>query len=367
MSGLLVHEWIEATGGAENVLESFSEVFSESDILCLWDDAPGRFADRKVIQSWLSHTPLRKKKALALPFMLRAWRNIQLDKRYEWMLVSSHLFAHHVQLKDQSIPKYVYAHTPARYIWRPDLDGRGRSLGARSLSPALRSVDRRRAAEATKIAANSMFIRDRIQDVWNVDSEVIYPPVAVDTILSTDDWLSRVTDNDEYEVLANLPPSYVMGASRFVSYKRLDLVIKTGEILGIPVVLAGNGPDVQHLSDLAKAAKVPVTLVIAPSNSLLYAIMQAALAFVFPAVEDFGIMPVEAQACGTPVVTGPLGGQMETYYDGITGVTANSTSPQDLSEAVKKAIGLDPFDRHESTSRFSKLTFHNKIQRFVAN
>lgn len=366
MPGLLVHEWIESSGGAENVLEAMARAFPDADIQCLWDDAPHRFAERAVRETWLARTPLRRHKALALPFTVGAWRRLPARQRYEWMLISSHLFAHHATLARRDVPKYVYAHTPARYIWNPELDERGNTALVKAVSPLFRRIDRRRAQEATAIAANSAFVRDRIAQAWERDAVVIHPPVATERIISRGDWRAEVVDDAERRLLESLPRPYVLGASRFIRYKRLDLVIAAGEKAGLPVVLAGRGPEEAHLRAVADGAAVPVHIVVSPSDALLYSLMQQAGVFVFPAVEDFGIVPVEAQATGTPVVTGPVGGQVETFRDGVSGVIADSTDPADLADAVGRAMTLARFDARQVTERFDEQSFRTNIERFVA-
>ncbi|WP_164232988.1 glycosyltransferase [Microbacterium hydrocarbonoxydans] len=365
MSGLLVHEWIESSGGAEQVLAAMARAFPDADIQCLWDDAPARFADRRVIETWLARTPLRRHKALALPVTAAAWRRLRPAQAYDWMLVSSHLFAHHARLLGQDVPKYVYAHTPARYIWNPELDERGEKAVVRAVAPLFRRLDRRRAQEPTAIAANSAFVRERIAEAWGRDAVVIHPPVAVDRIRAREDWRDAVTDAAELRLLERLPRPFVLGASRFIPYKRLDLVIRAGERAGMPVVITGRGPEEDHLRALAAEAQVPVEVVLSPSDALLYALMQQASVFVFPAVEDFGIVPVEAQAAGTPVVTGPVGGQLEGIRDGVSGVIAASTDAGDLASAIERAIALPAFDADAVTAPFREERFADAIRAFV--
>ncbi|MDQ0644594.1 glycosyltransferase [Microbacterium murale] len=365
MSGLLVTEWIERSGGAERVLDVMGNAFPDADIRCLWSDPLSAFPTRQLDQSWLARTPLRRHKALALPLMPTLWRHVNAEWAYDWMLVSSYVFAHHVRLVGQDIPKYVYAHTPARYIWNPELDRRGDNPLVRTVAPIFRSIDRRRAQEATAIAANSEFVRDRIRRAWDRDATVIHPPVAVERILSRADWRTGVTDDEERRIIDRLPDSYVLGASRFIPYKRLDLVIESAARVGLPAVIAGSGPDEERLRAVAARVGVPVLFVIAPSDAMLYALMQRAAVFVFPAVEDFGIVPVEAQAAGVPVVTGPVGGQIETYVDGVSGITAASTDAADLADAISAAIFLPRFNARTATARFHEDIFTTKIRRFV--
>ncbi|GAA3930644.1 glycosyltransferase [Microbacterium soli] len=365
MTGLLVHEWIESSGGAENVLEAMARVFPDADIQCLWNDAPHRFAQRRVRETWLARTPLRRHKALALPFTVGAWRRLSVPCDYDWMLVSSHLFAHHATLAGRDVPKYVYAHTPARYIWNPELDERGNSVAVKAVAPMFRRIDRRRAQEATAIAANSAFVRDRIAQAWERDAVVIHPPVVVERILSQNDWRTQVTDAEALRLLERLPSPFILGASRFIPYKRLDRVIEAGERADLPVVIAGRGPEEEHLRAVAESARVPVHVVASPSDALLYALMQQAAVFVFPPVEDFGIIPVEAQATGTPVVTGPVGGQVETFVDGVSGIAAASTDAADLADAVQRAVALPAFDARKLVSPYAETAFTKRIKDFI--
>jgi len=364
--GLLVHEWIESTGGAEKVLQSMGRSFPKADILSLWNDDPSNFESHEVFETWLSRTSLRRSKALALPFMIPTWRTVMMDRDYDWILSSSHLFAHTVKLRrNPDVPKYVYAHTPARYIWTPDLDTRGKSAAVRAVAPVFRLLDKSLASEPTGIAANSHFVSDRISSTWGRNSQVIYPPVDVDALSKVQDWRDHLEDDSEKVIVDSLPDVFVLGISRFIPYKRLDAVMQTAEAIGLPVVLAGNGPELQKLEDQAMRLKVPANIVKSPSNELVYALMQRASVLIFPPVEDFGIVPVEAQALGTPVVTGPIGGQTETFRHGISGVVSDSSEPVDLARAATAAIALDDFDAVSATSKFSERNFESKIRRFV--
>ena len=367
MTGLLVHEWIAPSGGSENVLEAMAEAFPDADIQCLWTDAPHRLSGRVVRETWLARSPFRRSKALSLPLTVPTWRFLPSPRAYEWMLVSSHMFAHHAKLRGAGAHtrKYVYAHSPARYIWTPEYDARGSSLAVRAVAPLFKAIDRRRAQEPIAIAANSRFVQERVARTWGRDSTVIYPPVSVDRITRVEEWQATLTPRD-LAVLRDLPEAFVLGASRFIPYKRLDLVIGAAERAGIPAVIAGRGPEEKLLRAMADESQVPVRIVVAPSDALLWSLYQRASVLVFPAIEDFGIVPVEAQALGTPVVTGPVGGQLETFVDGHTGVVADSLDPAALAEALKRAAELPPFDGPALTARFSEKAFHANVRGFVA-
>jgi len=166
--GVLVHEWISQSGGSENVLQAMSEVYPDADIVCLWNDSTGRFPPERLRESWLARSPLRRSKAAALPFMPVTWRR-RKNLGYDWALISSHLFAHHVRFspQPQNFCRFVYVHTPARYIWAPELDGRG-GRAARTVAAALKPLDRRRAQQPASYAANSNFVRRRMTEAWGV-------------------------------------------------------------------------------------------------------------------------------------------------------------------------------------------------------
>jgi glycosyltransferase involved in cell wall biosynthesis len=169
------------------------------------------------------------------------------------------------------------------------------------------------------------------------------------------------------DILAGLPTEYVLGASRFVRYKRLDLVIEAGEAVGLPVVLAGSGPEEGLLRERAATARTPVHFVLKPSNELLYALFQNALVFVFPAVEDFGIMPVEAMACGTPTIVGRLGGAVESVSLLDGGAVFEVPAADEFRRAIDKAAASDRGTTlSERTSRFSRQRFRREVQSWVA-
>ena len=366
-NGILVHEWLAKTGGSENVFDAMVDTFPEADLLCLWNDLEDRYAGRKLNESWLAQTPLRRNKAMALPLMPSIWRN-RPDGTYDWALVSSHLFAHHVSFRNApaDFRKYVYVHSPARYLWNPELDQRGAGVIPRMAAPALRSLDRRRAREATSIAANSRYVQERVRRSWDRDTIVINPPVEVTAIQAIAQWNSQLTSSEE-AILASLPEEYVLGAARFIPYKRLDTVIHVGEATGLPVVLAGSGPDEEKLRAIARDAKVPVIFVIAPRNPFLYALYQNALTYVFPAIEDFGIMPVEAMATGTAVIVASIGGASETVVHGTTGAhVENFQSDEECRKAIEIASATSSDNSRGRAREFSAERFSSTLTGWVS-
>lgn len=367
MAGLVVHEWVSRVGGSEKVLDALADAFPAAEIGCLWNDATDlRYPGRRVTESWLSRTPLRRSKAAALPFMLPTWRSWRAAGPPDWVLASSHLFAHHVRVAGApDVPKLAYVYTPARYVWTPELDARGAGAGPRAVAPAIRAIDRRRAAEPAAVAGISRYVADRIATTWGRDAEVIYPPVETERLQAVPQW-AHLLDAGQRALLDSLPRPFLLGASRFVPYKRLDLVVDAGAATGLPVVLAGAGPDEARLRAHAERSGVPVTFVLRPPDRLLYALYQAALVFVFPPVEDFGIMPVEAMALGTPVVTCAVGGGSETVVDGRTGaLVPPGAGREELAAAVRRAAGADPEACRARAREFGAHRFRAEVTAWV--
>ena len=358
MAGLIVQEWIEETGGAEQVLDAMRLAFPEARVACLWNDDPSRFPAATVDESWLARTPLRRRKALALPLMSPTWRRGWGDTEPDWVLTSSYVFAHHAGFGTRSgVPKVSYVHTPARYLWEPRLDGRTANPAAGVARAYLRGVDRRASRDSGSIAANSAFVRERIRRAWDRDARVIHPPVDAAAIAAVPDWSVHATPAEQ-ELLASLPDrGFLMAASRLVPYKRHDAVIRMGERLGIPVVIAGSGPERERLEALATTASVPVRLLGRVSDELMRAPFQRALAFVFPPVEDFGIMPVEAMAAGCPAA--------ESGVDGVSGVHFDPDAPAGFEAAGAAVAGIDPATARERALAFDTVRFLDEVRGWV--
>ncbi|WP_371821248.1 glycosyltransferase [Blastococcus sp. PRF04-17] len=157
----------------------------------------------------------------------------------------------------------------------------------------------------------------------------------------------------------------MLGFSRWIEYKRLDLVIRAGEELGKPVVIAGSGPLESRLRELAGAAAVPVLILRKPSDVVVRELMRRASVLVFPAVEDFGIVPVESQAAGTPVVAPRAGGALDTVIDGVTGTLVDSLTAAELASGVERASPLAAADCRANAERFSYHSFAARFREWV--
>ena len=268
---------------------------------------------------------------------------------YDTLITSSHCFAR--CFPGRAARHFSYVHAPMRYAWSSEVDPR---VHGRLFAPAralLRSVDRRTTRHVTHFAANSTATQARIARFYGRDSTVIHPPVEV----------SRLNPPRSRE------GGFLLGFSRWVGYKRLDLVVEVGELLGMAVVLAGRGPEHHLLAARADRATVPVHLVESPTDEEVVALYQACELLVFPAVEDFGIIPVEAQACGAKVVALDLGGTRDSVRHGETGVLATSQTAAALAAATRDCLALG--DRTDScvdnAARFSVPRFEREMRSWL--
>ncbi|MFZ5848073.1 MAG: glycosyltransferase [Actinomycetota bacterium] len=359
ISTLISHEWIAPTGGSENVFYEMLQVVPDAVAVTLWNDDLQRFPT--VHETWLAHTPLRRHKAMALPFMSATWKARDLTG-VDRVVVSSHAFGHHLASKAAQMNKaaYAYIHSPARYLWAPTLDTRGGGSATRHLRELLTRYDRAQVNTNVRYAANSNYIAQRIADAWDVEADVIYPPVSLGPRTGT------LSDADQ-TLLEKLPSEFVLGASRLVSYKRLDAAISVGEMLGMPVVLAGSGPDRERLQHLARKARVPVHFAGRVSDDVLWQLYDRANLFVFVGIEDFGIMPVEAVSCGTPVVVNETGGAAESVRLLHGGVSVDPRSQEALKDAAMTAMGLDMSYAVNHVNCFSSGAFHARLGAWLSD
>ncbi|MEH0980983.1 glycosyltransferase [Micromonospora sp. CPCC 205556] len=349
----LVHEWFGATGGSEQVFRNIAGLVPHAERFVLWKDRgveePG------LRESWLARTPVRHSKALALPLMPMTWRTLT-RQRFDVVLSSSHAFAHTVKLGPPETTRYLsYVHAPARYLWSPAFDGRGSSPLLALPRRALQAVDVRFSRHVHSYAANSREVQGRIRHYWRRDAVVINPPVDVA-------FFSSAPAADRAQ-----PRDYLLGVGRWIPYKKFDLIIAIAEAAGLPVVIAGSGPEEVNLRRLAERADVPVTIEVRPSRERLRQLYWGARALLFPVHEDFGIIPVEAQACGTPVIGISRGGLLETVVDGETGFLVDATDPRDFAALTARVGELHQDRIGANAARFSEAAFAAAFSGWVAD
>jgi glycosyltransferase involved in cell wall biosynthesis len=218
----------------------------------------------------------------------------------------------------------------------------------------LQRADLRLSRHVHAYAANSVEVRNRIRRFWNRDAEVIAPPVDTEYFTGGPaDPRSQSRD-------------YLLGVGRWIGYKNFDLMIEIADQAGVPLVLAGSGPDEAALRKAAGSVRVPVRFEVRPSRERLRQLYWGAKALLYPAHEDFGIVPVEAQACGTPVIGLNRGGLLETVVDRVTGFLVDGFSARVYAAAVPRVDHLSRADITRQAGQFSRDAFSVAMTNWLA-
>jgi len=362
----VVHDWLVVVGGAEKVLSQIFEVWPDADLFAtvdfLDDNLRGLLRDKHATTSFVQRLPFAEKRYRAyLPLMPMAIEQLDLSA-YDIIISSSYAVAKGVITGPDQL-HVSYVHSPIRYAWdlqhqylrESGLTSGFKSMLARAALHYMRLWDHRTANGVDEFLANSRFIARRIQKVYRRPATVIYPPVD----------LSRFTLNEQKE-------DYYLTASRMVPYKCIPIIVEA--FAAMPsrrLVVVGDGPELRRV----RAAATPNVEVRGYCDTdELISLMQRARAFVFAAEEDFGITPVEAQACGTPVIGYGKGGSLETVRGQLgdpspTGMFFEAQTPAAIVMAVER------FERAEvrftaaacraNAERFAPERFRAELGRFV--
>ncbi|MEH6936120.1 glycosyltransferase family 4 protein [Bacillus sp. JJ783] len=361
----IVHDWLVTYAGAEKVLEQMLEVFPEADLFSLVDfldeKERGFIKNKEVSTTFVQKLPFAKKKYRNyLPLMPLAIEQLDLSK-YDVILSSSHAVAKGVLTGPDQL-HISYVHSPIRYAWdlqhqylkEAKLEKGLKGLLTKSILHKIRNWDYRTANGVDYFVGNSKFIGRRIWKVYRRESDVIYPPVDI----------SAFTLHEQKE-------DFYITASRMVPYKKIDLIVEAfSNMPDKKLIVIGDGPDFEKVKAKAKSN---VQLLGYQSFEVLKSHMQRAKAFVFAAEEDFGITPVEAQACGTPVITYGKGGATETVLDlnheKPTGLFFKEQTIESIVEKVKEFEQsydkFTPSNCRENAIRFSPERFREEIRSIV--
>ncbi len=362
----IIHDWLEVYAGAEKVLEQLIQLWPNADLFTLVDFLPekhrGFLQGREVTTSFIQKLPFaRTKFRNYLPLMPLAIEQLDLS-RYDVIISSSYAVAKGVITSGNQL-HVSYVHSPIRYAWdlqhqylrESGLASGFKSFLARSVLHYIRMWDARTSASVDVMLANSRYIARRIEKCYGRQAEVIYPPVDTSAF-------SMQADKQDYYVTA----------SRMVPYKMIPVIAQAfAQMPDRKLVIIGDGPDM----DRVKAAAGPNVQVLGHQPfEVLKQHMQNAKAFIFAAEEDFGITPVEAQACGTPVIAFGRGGSLETVIPAgerprATGVFFHEQTPEAIAAAVQRfdalANGIKPEDCRDNAARFSVDAFHDVMRQTV--
>ncbi len=326
MRTVLAHEWFLSASGSDKVAAEIARALDVSRVITAVADpdvveqlVPGR----RVETLWTDRLPgVREHWLRYAPAIMAAWSRAAVGSA-DLLVSSSHFAAKAAGARFEG--RHVsYCHSPFRYAWRPDLEG-GRLTGASALAgsllrPQLRRWDRWSASSVDLFVANSRSIAERISDCYDRPSVVIHPPCDVDRFSSVDS--------------APGAGSHYLCFGRLVAYKRVDLAVSACTRLGLPLVVAGAGPELSRLRSLAGPT---VRFEESVSDERYLELLAGARALLFPGEEDFGIVPVEAMAAGVPVIAFGRGGALDTVIDGVTGVLFHEQSASSLADALERS------------------------------
>lgn len=353
----IVHDWCVVYGGAERVLEQIIDCYPEADLFTLIDHVPeeqrGFLRGNKPKTSFLQNIPfvthLYRKLLFLMPFAVE-----QFDLGgYDLVISSSYCVAKGVLTGPNQV-HVCYCHSPMRYAWdhyhdylrEGGLERGLRSVIARRMLHRIRTWDVRSSNTVDRFIANSQFVQARISKFYRRSSEIVYPPVET--------GLFRVREDKE---------EYYVSAGRFVPFKRLDIAVDA--FTRMPdkrLVILGDGPEMQKLR--AKAGP-NVEFLGFQSPEVMNHYLSRAKAFIFPSEEDFGIVPLEAQACGTPVIAYGSGGALETVV-GLGTKAALESAPTGIFFEDQNATSLiAAVSRFEATAdRFAPRAISEHAARF---
>jgi glycosyltransferase involved in cell wall biosynthesis len=359
-----IHEWLVTYAGSEAVLAELIKLYPQADLFAVVDflsDADRqRLGGKRAQTTFIQGLPGAKKRYRSyLPLMPLAIEQFDLSG-YDLVISSSHAVAKGVLTGPDQV-HISYVHSPIRYAWdmqhqylrEAGLDKGLKSWLARWLLHKIRIWDSRTAHGVNQFIANSHFIARRIRKVYGRDSLVINPPV----------------DTERFSLVEKKEDFY-LAASRMVPYKRMDLIAKAfASMPGRRLIVVGDGPDA---AKVRAAGGSNVEFLGYQSDAALRDLMGRARAFVFAAEEDFGIIPVEAQACGTPVIAFGKGGALETVVDhgeNPTGVFFANQTVESICGAVdefeRRVTEFSPTACRANAETFSAARFQQEIHDVV--
>ena len=357
----LVHEWLVDHSGSEKVLEQMLQVFPEADLFSLVeflpDDLKPFIRHKEVTTSFIQKLPLaRKHYRNYLPLMPLAVEQLDVSA-YDIVISNSHAVTKGVITRSDQL-HLCYCHSPVRYAWdlyhqylgEAGLRRGLRGAAAKLMLHYLRLWDLGTVNRIDHFMANSHYIARRIHKVYRRSATVVYPPV------DTDAFTLQVAKEDFY-----------LTASRMVPYKRIDLIVRAfARMPDKQLLVIGDGTEMKKVRAVAGPN---VTLLGFQPFAVLKDHLQRARAFVFAAEEDFGIIPVEAQACGTPVIAYGRGGSRETIINEKTGVFFNEQTEDSIVGAVKRfeqiAHRLSPQVIRQQAEKFSVQAFRTAFRQVV--
>ena len=350
----LVHDWLNQIGGAEDVLETLVEMFPDAPIYTsmYWREGmPPSYRAWDVRTTWMDRLPgIYRHHQPYLPLYPLAFGRLDLSG-YDVVLSNKSGFCHGVRTGEAV--HVCYCLTTTRYVWDFDAYAARETIppalkaALRPLVALLRRWDYRTAQRVDHFVAISREVQARVRRHYGRDSVVIHPPV--DTVR-----FQPVPAHDDYYLIV----------SRLIPYKRIDLAVRAFNLLGLPLIIAGDG---RYRSALEALAGPTVTFLGRAPDEDLPDLFARCRAYVLPGVEDFSIVPVQAQAAGRPVIAYGAGGALDTVVEGETGIFFHEPTPEVLAAAVRTfdPDAIEPRACRANAERFAVEVFRGKLNRFI--
>lgn len=352
----LVHDWLTGMRGGEKVLERLLALYPQAPLYTLVHH-PGSVSaeieSRPIHTSFIQRLPAPSAYRWYLPLFPAAIRSLDLSG-HDLVVSSSHCVAKSA-VADEGALHVCYCHTPMRYAWdqfdayfSPRRNGPVRFLLIKAVMAALRRWDRTTASRVDAFVANSGYVADRIGRYYDRRAEVIPPPV----------------DTERFTPAAEPPDDFYLVVSALSPYKRIDIAIEAFNRTGRPLVVVGWGPEQERLREIAGPN---VTLTGKVDDDTLLSLYRKCRGLVLPGVEDAGIAPLEAMACGRPALVLAEGGAREAVLDGETGVHIPESTPEAIVRAVDRAEGLsfNTRDVRAHAESYSDTAFERRFRDFV--
>lgn len=355
MKVAIVHDWLVTDAGAEKVLRAIIDIYPKADIFSLVD-----FLDEKQRQAVLCSKRVKTSFIQKLPFADKHFRNYfflfpiaieSLDlSGYDLIISSSWAVAKGVKRSENQL-HISYCYTPIRYAW--DLYDeytknlkQPKKMIVQATLAYIRKWDIKTLDRVDYFIADSKFVQERIKRIYKRDSTVIYPPVDVENF-------------NLYEKKED----FYLSASRLVPYKKTKLIVEAfNEMPQKKLVVIGDGEEFNSIKEIAKEN---IEVLGYQEKDVLIKYMQRAKAFVYAAIEDFGIVPIEAMSCGTPVIALDEGGTAETVIDGVNGVHFQEQTKQSIIDALTKFDTMEFDAKTVSQSALKYTSFKEEFQSFV--
>jgi glycosyltransferase involved in cell wall biosynthesis len=357
----IVHDWLTGMRGGERVLEALCERFPQAEVFTLLH-LRGSVSDvierARIHTSWLQRAPgVSRYYRQCLPLFPILIEQFDLD-RFDLVISSSHCVAKAAVVRPGAV-HVCYCHTPMRYAWDqfdayfgPARLGSAGSALMRPIMASLARWDRATAGRVNRYVTNSQYVARRIRRYYNREASVIYPPV--DTAFfhpSTSPHARRGC----------------LIVSALVPYKRIDLAIDACRLADVPLTVVGSGPERSRLERRAEQSGADVSFLGRLSDEDVREQYRRAAVLLMPGEEDFGIAPLEAQACGCPVVALARGGAVESIGSDETGVLVDEATASAFANAIERALGVrfdsDQIRRH--AEEFGRRRFADAIGTLV--